>query len=658
MASPKIVATNAGDHGIPALKLPTKVDSIIGLVPQDASIVVHVDPRGLVTKGLDGKTQILSQQAAATKLAEATGLPTSFTGELLGAVEEAIFFAFAPEKDSNPFDASCLGLKMQNEERFDALLEHLSARRDRNGRLESTKSEQSLYGAWIAASRIAVACTTSAQFEESLRAGRGEIASFVSSKHYHADQADGTWAAANLHQIAPGKGNAFEEGSHLFASVPKSAPTSIDLRFAGRGTLYPQLADMIVATNHVDLAKFPAGATALVGLSVERAQGKTIIDLVNELERMSGAPLNDMLRDVLHEMSIAFPEFESLVGGELALGVYSDPKFATKLEEVTQHKGLLVALRTAHEARSKNAWRLLTKRLKEKQDGQKMQFATDSVEVDLRQGNAVRFERRSGVLLAAVGEKTFIGELVAKYAGVKATFASNAEFEAAREAANPSHIMGYVDVTNLLQTVGLPMNDNPFNNSLGKTDLLTMTFGHAQRGLDIELHSSVSTVGVASALAIFGVNRYLKSAKTAQAKMTVGRISRHATESFERETMTGGHSLCKSATAVPSVVPAGRKYVPSDQSGRDFLTGDVENGWRCLRFQAEEALYYQYEYRVGGNYKGPGRGGPDPGPNGFEVSAEGDLDGDGQTSLFTLVGQVENGELRRATQVFVADEFE
>jgi hypothetical protein len=34
-------------------------------------------------------------------------------------------------------------------------------------------------------------------------------------------------------------------------------------------------------------------------------------------------------------------------------------------------------------------------------------------------------------------------------------------------------------------------------------------------------------------------------------------------------------------------------------------------------------------YRIGGNYKGPARGDPDPGPNGFEVSAEGDLDGDG-----------------------------
>jgi hypothetical protein len=77
-----------------------------------------------------------------------------------------------------------------------------------------------------------------------------------------------------------------------------------------------------------------------------------------------------------------------------------------------------------------------------------------------------------------------------------------------------------------------------------------------------------------------------------------------------------------------------------------------------LRFEVEDPIHYQYEYRVGGNYKGPARGGPDPGPNGYEVSAEGDLDGDGKTSLFTLVGRVENGDLRRATEIFVADEFE
>jgi hypothetical protein len=70
--------------------------------------------------------------------------------------------------------------------------------------------------------------------------------------------------------------------------------------------------------------------------------------------------------------------------------------------------------------------------------------------------------------------------------------------------------------------------------------------------------------------------------------------------------------------------------------------------------------YYQYEYRTGGPYKGPSRGGPDPGPDGFEVSAEGDLDGDGVTSLFTMTGKVDSAtkSVRLATELFVADETE
>ena len=54
------------------------------------------------------------------------------------------------------------------------------------------------------------------------------------------------------------------------------------------------------------------------------------------------------------------------------------------------------------------------------------------------------------------------------------------------------------------------------------------------------------------------------------------------------------------------------------------------------------------------------RGGPDPGPNGFEVSAEGDLNGDGVTSLFTRVGVVDpqSGTVRVAPQIFVDRELE
>ena len=85
-----------------------------------------------------------------------------------------------------------------------------------------------------------------------------------------------------------------------------------------------------------------------------------------------------------------------------------------------------------------------------------------------------------------------------------------------------------------------------------------------------------------------------------------------------------------------------------------FHVGDQESGWRCLKFEMTEPQYYQYTYIAGGPYKGPKRGGPDPGPNGFEIAAEGDLDGNGVTSLFTRTGVVDaqTGMVRMSKEIW------
>src|SRR5262249_23716463 len=51
----------------------------------------------------------------------------------------------------------------------------------------------------------------------------------------------------------------------------------------------------------------------------------------------------------------------------------------------------------------------------------------------------------------------------------------------------------------------------------------------------VELMIVVAIIGVLAALAIYGVNKYLASAKTSEAKNSVGAISRGASASFERE---------------------------------------------------------------------------------------------------------------------------
>jgi hypothetical protein len=99
---------------------------------------------------------------------------------------------------------------------------------------------------------------------------------------------------------------------------------------------------------------------------------------------------------------------------------------------------------------------------------------------------------------------------------------------------------------------------------------------------------------------------------------------------------------------------ASRRAQPRKQDGAERRPRTDERG--LASFEVTTPQHYQYEYRVGGLYKGPVRGGPDPGPGAIEISAEGDLDGDGVTSLVTLTLKVDPAtkSLRLAEQPFTS----
>jgi hypothetical protein len=193
----------------------------------------------------------------------------------------------------------------------------------------------------------------------------------------------------------------------------------------------------------------------------------------------------------------------------------------------------------------------------------------------------------------------------------------------------------------------------------GLTSGLSFTATPESDRLRLEV-DEVNGIGVFAALGAYGVRRYLFSAKTAEAKNVLGAMTRAAVAAYEREMPGPGptgftHSLCKSTHPVPSAVPRGVKY---QSSSHDWETGDDTTGWRCLKFMMSEPQRFRYTYTAGGPYKGPSRGGPDPGPNGFEVAAEGDLDGNGVTSLVTRTGVVRQGSIVISTELFVDKEFE
>jgi type IV pilus assembly protein PilA len=162
----------------------------------------------------------------------------------------------------------------------------------------------------------------------------------------------------------------------------------------------------------------------------------------------------------------------------------------------------------------------------------------------------------------------------------------------------------------------------------------------------VELMIVVAIVGVLAALAIYGVRKYIANAKTAEARNSIGQMSKDATTAFVREGMdpkvlTLGEStgntnrLCGASTAVPTLMSSvqGKKF---QSQPSDWATGDKNAGWQCLKFSMADPQYYQYSYLNTGTDGAVG--------NTFECVAQGDLNGDGTAfSKFSIKGDLQAG---------------
>jgi type IV pilus assembly protein PilA len=173
-----------------------------------------------------------------------------------------------------------------------------------------------------------------------------------------------------------------------------------------------------------------------------------------------------------------------------------------------------------------------------------------------------------------------------------------------------------------------------------------------QRGFTlIELMIVVAIIGILAVLAIYGVSRYLKSSKTAEATNNIGAVQKNATEALTREKMSGAwvapgtattlsYGFCGSeAASVPAAVPKGAKYTTgvTDWAAGKAATASVpDTGFYCLKFTIDQPQYYAYSYKV---TTGDGTNAGDA----LDIIANGDLDGNGTTSEFKMTGQIVAG---------------
>jgi type IV pilus assembly protein PilA len=163
----------------------------------------------------------------------------------------------------------------------------------------------------------------------------------------------------------------------------------------------------------------------------------------------------------------------------------------------------------------------------------------------------------------------------------------------------------------------------------------------------VELMMVVVIIGVLAVLSAYGVRKYIVTAKSAEARNALGQIAKDAATAFEREKVlsnvvaSGNFSdklrrLCPSAsTSVPTAIGAvtARKY---QSQNSDWTVDQATNaGFYCLKFSIRMPQYYMYSYTLTGTGMAVG--------DSFAASAQGDLDGNSVTSMFTIQGQINSG---------------
>jgi type II secretory pathway pseudopilin PulG len=164
---------------------------------------------------------------------------------------------------------------------------------------------------------------------------------------------------------------------------------------------------------------------------------------------------------------------------------------------------------------------------------------------------------------------------------------------------------------------------------------MVRSVAYRRRGFSaVELMNFLALAAILSAVAMYALARYVRHGKTAEAMESITRLATGAADFYNRSDANQPAGASPQAVHAMRHFPAGSRVpVPEDPlsvRGRRYQSNSADwavSPWRDLGFSIIQPQCYQYSFES----QGAGQGAK------AVVTAEGDLDGDGTRSKYTLV---------------------
>ncbi|MGK3994280.1 hypothetical protein [Sorangium sp. So ce1024] len=510
--------------------MPRSVASLVDVVPSDAALVASLPLIGEILAGAGPGLREALFAKVAESLASQPGVDDDLADDVMASLDDVLVFV-GPEAAQRGalralLEHGCAAARFSDGAPVEQLLKALPRETGEDGTFALRDDSDRLiaHGAWLTEARVALLCVRPEPLATALRVAGQRAPSFRTSALFQAERAAEPWLALDLHRLSRGGADAPEPGSRLFMAVPiRQEASGLHVELAVHGPEYPRLGTVLAAMDHGAMAKMPSGALVTFGLSLQRSPGKAVSDLLGAFDGLVGEPVAAAAAGALAGIKLDLGDVDRALGGEAAIGIYRDPKHKLGLagggrDEARRHNAVLIAIATADAAAQKKVFDAVAAEMK--RTSKKVKTRPGWVAGDLDDHNEVRAESRQGFVLIGVGDRGFLAQVAARFGKEKESLAVSPTFTAARaQAKAPSHLQVYVD-----RQAAAGAFDGAAGASfaaLGASPtLLSLTFAPSDRGLELTLggQGGGELLGVGAALAVYGVRRYIDSAKAAEAR--------------------------------------------------------------------------------------------------------------------------------------------